>query len=326
VGLEGERTVLGGRLPGGAVSAEVVTDSGDRVACEVGDGAWVVVLDREIQGLVSPVVFRNGAGVPVAAPLPEDWARAPVSDSSELCPACEAQAWDVVTPTDSSRGSDGWKPTPVIVCRVCGHEEPMGTFYGSVSRDDEDPAVVQARIRDSEEARRLSHQMLLTAVTFAIYGAEGERGRIAGSGGGGDRVSSVTLAHGSDDRTRGPNLHIRTALDDDRHLSEAVLAREAVTQWLQDPLAERTSGSDAAFVLALRGNERTRKRAASRAVVGTREIAVDDAPVAFVCVQSGSRWAAVAYIDSLIITVMGAEVDPGAVRLRSVPDPAKTLL
>jgi hypothetical protein len=94
VGLEGDRIVLGGRLPRGAVSAEAVTDGGDRVACEVGDGAWVVVLDRTIVGLVSPVVFRDGTGVPVAAPLPEEWSRAPVSDSDESCPGCDAGAWD----------------------------------------------------------------------------------------------------------------------------------------------------------------------------------------------------------------------------------------
>ena len=91
-------------------------------------------------------------------------------------------------------------------------------------------------------------------------------------------------------------------------------------------MAERTSGSDAAFVLALRGSRRTCQRVASRAGVRTREIAVDDAPIAFACIRSESRWAAVGYIDSLIITVTAAEVDPGAVRLCSVPDPAKTLL
>lgn len=331
VGLEDDRTVLGGRLPRGAVSAEAVIDGGERVACEVGDGAWVVVLDQTIVGLVSPVVFRDGAGVPVAPPLPEEWSRVPVSDSDESCPGCDARAWDVVTPTDTSRGSRsaarGWEPTPVIVCRVCGHEEPMGAIIRIEPRDDEDPAVVQARIRDSEETRRLSHQMLLSAVTFALYCAEGERGRVAGSGSSGDRVSSVTLAHGSDDPTRGPSLRITTALEDGQpHVSEAALAREALTQRLHHGLVDWTSGSDAAFVLALRGNQRTRRRAASRAIVRTREIAVDDAPIAFATVQSGSHWAAVACVDSLIITVTATDVDPGTVRLRSVPDPAKTLL
>jgi hypothetical protein len=65
---------------------------------------------------------------------------------------------------------------------------------------------------------------------------------------------------------------------------------------------------------------------ASGAVVRTREIVVDDAAIAFACVHSESRWAAVGCIDSLIITVTAIDVDPGAVRLRSVPDPAKTLL
>jgi hypothetical protein len=137
----------------------------------------------------------------------------------------------------------------------------------------------------------------------------------------------VTVAHGLEDRTRGPSLRITTALEGAQpYLSEAALAREALTQWVYDGLADWTSGSDAAFVLALRGNERTRRRAASRAVVTARDIAVDDAPIAFASVNSESRWAAVSCIDSLIITITATDVDPGAVRLRSVPDPAKTLL
>jgi hypothetical protein len=44
----------------------------------------------------------------------------------------------------------------MIVCRVCGHEESIGSILRIESRDDEDPAGVQARIRDSEETRRPS--------------------------------------------------------------------------------------------------------------------------------------------------------------------------
>ena len=54
VGLEGDRTVLGGRLPGGAVTVEALTDSGNRVPCRVGNAAWAVVLDQPLTGPLPP--------------------------------------------------------------------------------------------------------------------------------------------------------------------------------------------------------------------------------------------------------------------------------
>jgi hypothetical protein len=70
VGLEGERTLLGGRLPAGAGEALVLDDHGDRIAAQVGSGAWAVVLDQPTRGERSPVCFRNEDGVPVFEPLP----------------------------------------------------------------------------------------------------------------------------------------------------------------------------------------------------------------------------------------------------------------
>jgi hypothetical protein len=181
VGLEGERTLLGGRLPAGAVAVTVLDDRGDRVPARVGDGAWAVVLDQPVRGPRSLAGFRDGDGVPAAAPLPADWGLDRVTDSGEACPACGELAWDVVTPTDESRGSrsaaGGMEPTPVIVCRVCGHEETMGAIFRIPTRDDGDPAEVEVRIRESKAAQLVSNTMTLRAVTFQIYAAEARRRR-----------------------------------------------------------------------------------------------------------------------------------------------------
>ncbi|MGN6169649.1 MAG: hypothetical protein ACTHQQ_15985 [Solirubrobacteraceae bacterium] len=326
-GLEGNRTVLGGRLPAGAVAVEAVTDGGDRVACEVGDGAWVVVIDQPATGAVAPVVRRDYAGAPVAPPLPGDWSRVPVTDSDERCPACEALAWDVVTPSDCSRGGlGGGLPAQVIVCRVCGHEEMMGSVMRFSCGEDEDPAVVQARIRDSQETQKLSHQMLLGAVTFPIYAAERLPGRLGGSSSSAEQVSSVTVSHGERGRTHTPSLRVTTTLDDRWQPDDDTLARAALAQWLFDGLYDWTGGSDAAFVLKLRADERARKLAASRAAASVREIVVDDVPHRFTCVRAPSSWAAVARSDSLIITVTATGTEPEAIRLRAVPDPITTLI
>jgi hypothetical protein len=69
-GLTAERTVEGGLLPPGAVSAEVVDRSGERRAAVVANGAWVIVLEEPVTGEVSPVRFadRDGrTGVPSPA-------------------------------------------------------------------------------------------------------------------------------------------------------------------------------------------------------------------------------------------------------------------
>jgi hypothetical protein len=73
-----------------------------------------------------------------------------------------------------------------------------------------------------------------------------------------------------------------------------MLARAALAQDLYAGLADWTGGSDAAFVLKLRTNERARTRAAARAPASVRQIVVDGAPRRFMCVKAASSWAAVA--------------------------------
>ena len=63
------QSVVGGLLPSGAVSAEVVGDRGERVAATIGDGAYVALLDQPNDGAEPIVCCRDAAGEPVTAPV-----------------------------------------------------------------------------------------------------------------------------------------------------------------------------------------------------------------------------------------------------------------
>jgi hypothetical protein len=87
LGLPDDRTLIGGRLPPGAVGAEAVDDAGRRITAAAGQGAWVAVLDQPIQGPRAPAWCWDACGAPVAAELPADWPRTRVADAQEPCPA-----------------------------------------------------------------------------------------------------------------------------------------------------------------------------------------------------------------------------------------------
>jgi hypothetical protein len=70
----------------------------------------------------------------VRRPLAADYPSEPVTAATEPCPACGALDFEECTPTEQWRGGrvepDGTtSPTPIVVCRVCGHAEPEGAFY-----------------------------------------------------------------------------------------------------------------------------------------------------------------------------------------------------
>ena len=127
-----------GLLPDGAVSAEAVAPDGDRVACTVAPGVWLVVLPNHQRGAeLYPVLFQDRGGAPVNPGLPADWEREPVNDRDVRCPACGSDAWDLVTAawvgtghlrsTRWGYGSSG--PGQAFVCRVCGHEHRIGAVF-----------------------------------------------------------------------------------------------------------------------------------------------------------------------------------------------------
>lgn len=135
IALEHSRALLYGLVPDGAVSVEAVAPDGERVQCTVGPGVWLVVLpDNERGAQLYPVLFLDLFGAPVNAGLPADWEREAVGERQGACPACGANAWDLVTAAWEGIGSlrnTRWGhnltgPGQAYVCRKCGHEELVG--------------------------------------------------------------------------------------------------------------------------------------------------------------------------------------------------------
>jgi hypothetical protein len=137
--IDDESALVFGALPDNAVSAEAVSPDGERVACTIGDGVWLVALPNNHRGAeLYPVLFRNSKKAPINPGLPASWEREVIGEREHGCPACEANAWDLVTaawegvgPLRNTRwgyGSSG--PGRAFVCRVCGHQEKIGERLG----------------------------------------------------------------------------------------------------------------------------------------------------------------------------------------------------
>ena len=174
--LSDERMLFGGLLPPGAVSVEAVEATGVRRPAAVGGGAHAVIFEDGEHG--EPALgYRDAAGAFVHRPMPAEYPHRPVSDAEEPCPVCGAVEYDEYFPTEEWRagrgkkGTDTFEPSPLIVCRGCGHQEQAGGIIRFRRPDpDEDKAAQKARIARarSEQAvqRWYSDKMTLMAVTF----------------------------------------------------------------------------------------------------------------------------------------------------------------
>jgi hypothetical protein len=190
-GVDENRCVVGGLLPPGAVGVEAVDDRGTRVVAAVAEGAYAA-LARAAQRRREPIVCcRDAGGEPVRRPWADDYPSVRVTDAQEPCSACGAIDYDEYTPFEEWRGGRGGPngtrvANPVVSCRVCGHEEPEGTFMGARSQPDESEGEATrtarvARARAQHRRRRsLSDAMTMRAAHFPIYGAAGWPARIGG--------------------------------------------------------------------------------------------------------------------------------------------------
>jgi hypothetical protein len=215
LGLPDDQTLIGGRLPPGAVGAEVVDDAGRRITAVAGGGAWIAVLDQPILGPRAPAWCCDASGAPIAPELPADWPRTRIADANEPCPACGRTVWDEVTPTDDSRGMRsipgtnppsrppmhndyaGMEPTPFVVCCACGHEESIGAMIRFSSSSDEDAAETKRRVQEVQQRIRDDQRQTLATVQFQVFTDQGWPASMSGSGASDDVVDSVTVQHGT---------------------------------------------------------------------------------------------------------------------------------
>jgi len=191
--LDGEHSLVAGLLSPGAVSAEVVEITGRRVAAMVRDAYYAAIVAEPDDGMTNgPIVcFRDASGEPVRRPMPGVYPSKPVTDAQEPCPGCGAIDFEECLPTEQWRagqtGPDSSRiPGPIVVCRVCGYEEPAGGIVRFRAPEGEDEAVRAERIARALAQQRAqrwySDKLTLRAVTFPVYAVEGWPARISGSG------------------------------------------------------------------------------------------------------------------------------------------------
>lgn len=346
-GLPDDRTLVGGLLPPGSVGAEVVDDRGERVAAGVGGGAYAAVLEQPNDGHEPVVCCRDATGSAVRRPLPADYPSAPVEDVDVPCPACGAIDYEERFPTDDWRGGRSGPegtviPDPIVVCRQCGHEEREGTFFavGAAFEDDEEEAAREARIACAREHARVgrwhSDGMLLRTLTFPVYAAEGWPAVIGGSGSHGDRLTSVTIGHHdtpdadpyAGDR---PRFEITTSHADSPASDELHQARWTLHSWLpnnnDDACLSRPEASHAAVSLWLAARDRAVRAEVLTAVRSEQLISIDGTLAPFLTLTAATgHWVAVRRHKDLLITIASNDLDPAAITLEPIADPAARLL
>jgi hypothetical protein len=345
--LPDDRSLVGGLLPPGAVSAEVVDDRGQRITASVGDGAYAAVLEQPGDGPEPVVCCRDAAGAPVRRPLPADYPSAPVDDADVPCPACGAIDYEERVPTESWRGGRPGPngkviPNPIVVCRRCGQEEPEGTFYAAQvsAQDDEDDATREARIARAREHARVgrwySNTMTLRALTFPVYAAEGWPAVIGGSGSRGDHLTSLTIEHYdtpdadpyAGDR---PRFAITTSRADPLASDELRQARWTLRSWVQnnddDTRSSWPEASHAAVTLWFARRDRTSRGKALAAARSEQLISIDGKRKPFLTLTADTgHWVGVRRHEDLMIMIAANDVDHTAITIEPLADPAARLL
>lgn len=344
--LDGERSLVAGVLAPGAVSAEVLDGRGVRVAASVGGGAYAAIIAQLVDGDDPVVCCRDAAGNPVRRPLPDIYPSAPVADANEPCPACGALDWEecVPSPSESWRGGTPGPggttiPSPIVVCRRCGHEEQERELQRLSCPGDEDEDARAARIARTRAEQRVGqwyrNRITLLGLAVPIYAAEGWPAQINGSGWSGADLTQLTIAHTDTDDAdladERPPIEITTSTEEP-FAGELALARASLEQCIHEeivtehPLAPDLS-SDAAITLWFGEIDRRRRAAALTAARSETKITIDGTPASFLMLSSPSgRWVAVRRHQDLTVTIAARDLDPATLTVEPIPDPAARLL
>jgi hypothetical protein len=339
--LDGGRWLVGGLLPSGAEQVEVVGDRGARVAATVGDGAYAAIIDRFDHWYDPVVCCRDAAGAPVRRPVPEHYPRTAVIDAEEPSPACGAIDHEECVPTERWRGGragpDGTTiPNPVVVCRRCGQQEAEGSISRFASPEGEDEQTRTQRVARWRAEQRVQqwyqHKIVLMAVTFPIYAAQGWPAQINGSGSSGDDLTELTIAHtqtpDADLFEQRQQIEVTTSTEEPRG-GELAVARRVLEHWVYDESDRPRGGdlSDAAITLRFRAVHRAQRTAAVNATRSETPITIDGGAAPFVTLTTPSgRWVAARRHAGLTVTIAAHDVEPDSLVIEPLADPAESLL
>jgi hypothetical protein len=233
-------------------------------------------------------------------------------------------------------------PNPIVVCRRCGQQEREGTFFGlqAPADDDENEAAREARIARARAHARVgrwySNTMTLRALTFPVYAAERWAAVIGASGSRGDQLTSLTIEHydaPDADRYAGdrPRFEITTSRADPPVDDELQQARRRLHGWLQnndgDARSSWPQASRAAVTLWLAARDRNSRAKALAAARSEQLISIDGTRKPFLTlIAATGHWVAVRRHEDLVITIAGSGLDPTAITVEPLADPASRLL
>lgn len=277
--------------------------------------------------------------------MPAEYPCRPVTDAEEPCRVCGAVQYDEYFPTEDWRagrgrkGTDTFVPSPLVICRVCGHQEQAGGIcrVGQADNADEDEAVRAARMArvGTEQAvqRWHSNKVTLMAVTFPIYAAEGWPAWINGSGLHGDDLTRLTIAHAEtlpDDSVfvQRPQIEITTSIDPHQP-DELAVARDAFASRNEvDANRQPTDSlSDAALTLWFRAARHRRVAGSHEAPITETEITIDGTHETFLIVGNpNAHWVAVRRHHNVTITIAAREIAPASLIIEPIADRTARLL
>lgn len=343
IGLSNERMLFGGLLPPEAVSVEAVEATGVRKTAAVGGGTYAVIIE-DGEHSEPALGYRDAAGAFVHRPMPGAYPHRPVADAEEPCPVCGAVEYEEYFVTEDWRGGRGRKgtdsfvPSPLIVCRLCGHQEEAAGIMrlGRADDGDEDAAAREARMTRvaAEQAvqRWYANKMTLMGVTFPVYAAEGWPARINGQASQGDDLIRLSIAHAEtlpDSMfVQRPRIEVTTSIDPHQP-DELTVARDTYASGIEDEPNRRPADelSDAALTLRFRAARRQRVADSHAAPVSETKITIDGTREPFVTVGTvNAHWVAVRRHYDVTVTIAAREIDPASLIIEPIPDPIARLL
>lgn len=290
LGIGENLTIVGGHLPPQAASVQVLGCSGCP-STVINRGAWCAVLHQPSFGerLRVPLVFRDGTGRVVRAPLPPGMTGRLVSDCSVPCPACESRTWERIEDV-SAGSSDDHSPLAGaavwVACSTCGHTERGGLIRLPPSSGQHRMSTIEVEaLADTEWPvyRTADGDARVRAITR-------KRGKIQSvdvdcilAVGG-----TVSVRTGSAFRSKNPVFAARAW-----ETVEAIMRAQDLSELLDStgqPELERHS--DAAVLLASRTRRRNALRALATAKRRTLVLSVDSRPEHFACFVTHDVWVA----------------------------------
>jgi hypothetical protein len=170
----------------------------------------------------------------------------------------------------------------------------------------------------------------LQAQNFPVYVADGWSVRLSGCGSVVDgRLTYVIADHYETEEAEPaagdrPRVRVRTMLDDPQDAGPFHEVRQALRTWVRTAADETRPGREASPAASALWIE-TRRREHSAVVLGAAQseqlLTIDGSPTRTLMLTApGGRWAAVAVRGDLTLVVSGHDVEPGSLRIASVPD------